>query len=49
MPTAEKNTLNNITDKCTVATNAENTVDKKNAESMIANTTTTTKTGETKH
>ena len=36
------------TDKCTAAPNAENTVDKKNAESTTADTTTKTKTEETK-
>ena len=48
MPTAAKNMRKPITDKCTAVTNAENTADKKNAESTIANTTIKTKTGETK-
>ena len=49
MPTAAKNMRKPITDKCTAVTNAEKTVDKKNAESTTANTTTKTDTKETIH
>ena len=48
MHTVEKNMRKPTTDKCTAVTNAENTVDKKNAESTTADTTTKTKTEETK-
>jgi hypothetical protein len=49
VPTAAKNMRKPTIDKCTAATNAEKTVDKKNAESTTANTTTKTDTKETKH